>query len=68
MLAGGLVGCSAAMLFDQHRPAMVEDYPAVHVRLYRIDLSLCRVEIITTTATIVTGMTRCSVLAHRPTP
>jgi hypothetical protein len=72
ILAGLVVvlgsGCTAAMLFNQQRPDFVDDYPSIHVRVYRINHHLCRVELVTATATIVTGVARCTTIAHHPPP
>lgn len=62
-LAFGLSGCAArAMWLDGH--PLLDEYLAVHVRIYRAGAH-CRLEVITPTETIVTLPTRCLAIPTR---
>ena len=50
-------GCATAAVMRGTRG--VDDFPTAHVRIYQLDHGWCRVEVITTTATILTGVSRC---------
>jgi len=67
-LLAGLSGCVGAALVPYRRGIVVDEFPAVHVRIYRGARDGCRVEVITARETIQTAITHCVSMAHRQTP
>jgi hypothetical protein len=55
--------CATHALWLNGHPPILEDYPAVRVRIYRAGLD-CRLEVITATESIVTLPTRCLTVPH----
>ena len=56
-------GCASHALWLRGVPPVLEVYAAVHVRIYRLGMD-CRLEVITTTETVVTLPTRCLTVPH----
>ena len=56
-------GCASRALWLRGSPPVLEDYAAVHVRIYRLGMD-CRLEVITKTETVVTLPTRCLTVPH----
>jgi hypothetical protein len=63
-----LVGASACATTLLLSTRAVEIYKPVEVKVYRVGLVRCRIEIVTATETIVTGMARCRSVPHRVQP
>lgn len=70
LLAAALVvvGCSACATTLLLSTRAVEIYKPIEVKVYRVGLVRCRIEIVTATETIVTSMARCRAVPHRVQP
>lgn len=67
LLAVLAAGCAAKTVWLDGHPPAIDDYPAVHVRIYHVG-SLCRLEVITDKDTIITLPTRCVIAPHITRP
>ena len=61
----GTTGCAASIWLG--RPMAIDEYASAKVRVYHAGQD-CRVEVITTTTTIVTLPTRCLTVPHATRP
>ena len=57
--------CATTLLLQTRA---VEIYKPVEVKVYRVGLVRCRIEIVTPTETLVTGMARCRSVPNRVQP
>ena len=62
-----VVQVSCAPLLFSRAPIVVDEYPRALVRIYTSG-RLCRVEVVTATATLQTAPSRCVLVPHRPHP